>query len=106
MKKMRVASVGLLIDPKEEKLTKLSFKLPLGTEILSAKLEKGNLDNTLWFTYIAPSEAYDDISKESYPWKEYNFYICECTYTEIEFNTHKYIGNIDIADNDYAVFYE
>lgn len=105
MRKMRVACTGLKFEPKE-KLNKLSFKLPEGAEILSAQLEQKDSDNIFWFTYLTPSEAYEDGFKESYPWEEYYFYICECSYTEIEFHEHKYIGNIYFGEKIYAVFYK
>jgi len=103
MKKMRVATTGLGLKH-EERLTELSFNLPKGAEILSAQLEQKDNDNTLWLTYITPSEAYDDRVKDSYPWKENRIFVCDCTYTEIDFHEHKYLGNITIDNMPCAVF--
>lgn len=111
MKKVKVAQFGLVIDPKnKKKLTVLDFNLPEGTEILSVSLEKKSNEAILWITYHSPAAAYDNFTKDTYPWRTYSFSIVMCRYTDFEINEHRYIGDINIyngaENNTYSVFYE
>ena len=112
MKKMKVAQIGLIFDPKN-RLNIIDLNLPAGTKCLSVSVEKDEDKANkyiLWVTYLSPSDAFNDFKQYTYPWKEFHFSIVKCNCTEIEINEHKYIGDIDIyngTDNDtYAVFYE
>ena len=108
MKTMKVSQFGLVFKP-EKNLNELTFNLPSNTEILSVSVEnKPDGEHVLWFTFIAPAEAYThkDSPFDNYPWNEFHFFMVNCNYTDINISTHKYIGNIDIDDSTYAVFYE
>ena len=111
MPKVKVAQLGLIIDP-QKRLNVLNFNLPEGTKILSVSKET-NTDNnqcTLWITYHSPADAYDNFTKDTYPWRTYCFSIVMCRYTDFEINHHQYIGDITIPNgtenNTYSVFYE
>ena len=110
MKKVKVAQFGLDFNPKNENsLSVLNLNLPEGTEILSVSTSKQNSsdDYTLFFTFHAPADAYND---STYPWRTYHFSIVLCRYTDFEINEHKYVGDIvinnGIKNTTYSVFYE
>lgn len=107
MQKMRVANFGLKTNLKNNSnVIELTFNLPMGTEILSVSTTKESheIEHTVWFTELAPAEAWDEMEKDSYPWIKYHFLLIPCRYTVFEFDDHKYIGNI--LDNTFAVFYK
>ena len=108
MKTMKVSQFGLGFKP-EKNLNELTFNLPSDTEILSVSVKKQkDGEHVLRFTFLAPAEAYNHKFPPSndYQWKKFHFSIVKCNYTDINISTHKYIGNIDIDDSTYAVFYE
>lgn len=98
--KMMVAQFGFKLS-KIGKIIKLSINLPVDTKILSVSAEKEYDEYVLWTRYIAPS---NDIFKTGH--REFNFIIINCKYTEVEIDKHEYIGNIDIEDETYAVFFK
>ena len=107
MKRMRVATFGLSQKIKNNTdIIELTFNLPVNTEVLSVYTTKQpeKDTHTLWFTELAPAVAWDDMTKEDYPWITYHFFLVPCRYTVFEFDDHKYLGNI--LDNDFAVFYK
>ena len=111
MKKVKVAQFGLSFNPKNQnKITVFDFDLPEGTEILSVSLEKKSKEAILWITFHAPAEAYNEATKDMYPWRTYSFSIVMCKYTDFEINEHKYIGDVNIyngvENNTYSIFYE
>lgn len=106
MKKMLAARIGMVFDP-QNKLNELSLHLPKDAEILSVSITENNdNDYVLLVRFLSPAEAYDTRFTSNYPWKDFHFFIVKCAYTEIEIDEHKYIGNIDIGDDTYVVFYK
>ena len=108
MKTMKVSQFCLGFKP-EKNLNELTFNLPSDTEILSVSVEnQTNGEHVLWFTFLAPAEAYNHNVPpfNDYPWKKFHFSIVKSNYTDINISTHKYIGNIDVDDSTYAVFYK
>ena len=97
MNEMTVATIGLGFDLKD-KLTVKSINLPKNTEIFSVRVKENN--PTIWINYMAPSENF----KQDY--SKITLVICSCKYTQIDFDKHIYVGNIDINDDSYAVFYK
>lgn len=97
MNEVTIATIGLNFNPKE-KLTVLPINLPKNAEFFSARVKDNN--PTIWVTYAAPSENF------KLDFSEISFVICSCKYTQIEFDGHIYLGNIDINDDSYAVFYK
>ena len=102
MKKKIVTMIGLSINTEKE-LNETTLTLPEGTEILSVSAKL----NAVWFTYMSPSDAFNNNKyRSNYPWKNYCFLIVKCNSVDIEIDEHKYIGNIDIEEDTYAVFYK
>jgi len=97
MNEMTVATIGLEFNPKEKFAVKI-INLPKNAEIFSVKVKENN--PTIWVTYMAPSENF------KLDYSEISFVICSCKYTQIEFDKHIYLGNIDINNDSYAVFYK
>lgn len=105
MKKMKVAPLNLCFELTGN-LTEVKFRLPIGTEVLSVSKKEENDNIFFSITYMSPSEAFDPPTEHIYEWRYYHFFAVKCNFTEIEIDEHKYIGNIDIDDNTYAVFYK
>ena len=98
--KMMVSQIGFKLS-KIDKVMELSINLPVDTKILSVSAEKEYDEYVPWAHYIAPS---NDIFKTGH--REFNFIIVNCKYTEVEIDKHEYIGNIDIEDETYTVFFK
>ena len=98
--KMMVSQIGFKLS-KISKVIKLSINLPVDTKILSVSAEEEYDKHVFWNRFMAPS---NDIFETGH--REFHFIIVNCKYTEVEINKHKYIGNIDIEDETYAVFFE
>ncbi len=102
MRKMIVASIGIAFDPDEKENT-LSINFPKHAEILSVKETEVDDNHFLKISFMYPAE---NSLGESEVWHEFQFLITKCAYVNIEIDNHNYIGNIDVEDDTYAVFYK
>ena len=96
--KMTVATIGINFDSNNP-LNELKVRLPEVAKMLSAEIKED--PNTLWITFSAFTSIFeaDDL------WREYNFVVCKCNYTSFYFDDHKYINNITVNNESFAVFY-
>ena len=97
MTEMTIATIGFEFDPKDKFIVK-TINFPKNTEIFSVKVKENN--TTIWVAYMAPTENF------KLDYSEISFVICNCKYTQIDFDKHIYVGTIDINDDSYAVFYK
>lgn len=103
MPKMKVATIGIKFDGNIESNV-VSINLFKGTEILSVQAE--NNESTLWICFMSPSESFSPHSKREDEAFQFIIAKCKCTYAEIEIDDHKYIGNINVSNDTYAIFYK
>ena len=95
----KVNSFGMPFDSKKN-LSELNFNLPKNTEILSAFLKKDNKD-PLWISYIYSLENFFLTE-----WQKHHFLIVKCCDTDVEINSHKYVGTITVDNDAYAIFHK
>ena len=98
MKKI-IAIIRLKFDSNKP-INELNFKLPEESEILSVTTK--NDESTIVITFMAKSEIFN-----SNLWREYEFVVCKCNYTEFNFDSQeKYVGTINFENNLFAIFYK
>lgn len=88
--KMTVTTTQLKFYPNSN-INKLTIHLPYGAEILS--VQSTNDQCTLSIIFMVSNEMFNtDL------WREYNFIICKCDYTDVDVTDYKYIGTVN-GDN-------
>lgn len=107
MSKMKFGCIGLKFDIKKD-INECSINLPKAAKILSVCAKEN--DETMWISYMAPSEFFQKESRifTTYPgWTTFYFLICKCNYNaDINIDEYKYIDNINIDNDTFAVFYK
>lgn len=93
---MTVAHIGLKFNP-EVPCNEALLSFPEDAEVLSVEV-RGNKP-TLYINFMAPSENMEiDVSKKIH------FLICKCDFTEFDIKRYRYIGNVRICQESFAVF--
>ena len=96
MNSMTVAYSQLNFDTKKD-CNQAILSFPEETEILSVEVRDNK--SCLYINYMAPSENFEiDLSKKVL------FNICKCNFTEIDVKRNRYIGNVVIRGESFAVF--
>ena len=98
---MRVMSVGIKFD--ETKISQVvSINFANGSEILSVQVQ--NNEPILWVCFMSPSESFSQHFKKKA--EEFQLTIGKCGYADIEIDSLKYLSNVNIGDDTFAVFYK
>lgn len=96
MNTMTVAHAELRFNPKVECCqTFISF--PDETEILSVEVRENK--PILYINYMAPTPNF-----QINTFKKILFIICQCEYTEVDIQRHRYLGNVVLGQKSFAVF--
>lgn len=93
---MTVGSLGFKFDPNIP-CNEATISFPEESEVLSVEVRANK--PTLYINFMAPTENFEiDLSKRIH------IVICRCDFTEFDIKRYKYVGNVRISQESFAVF--